>query len=187
MWQIAPNMSAEQFVQAYGQIGWLFACASTRANAVASQRQHIYKLDSEGNKIEDFKHPMNMLLTRPNPYLTGYKLKQLTQLYLDLLGEAFWVIERTRLGEPGELWIVNPAYMYVVPDSEKFIKAWVYKCNGKEIPVAVEDVVHLYYPDPNNPYRGIGPAQAAAVTSIQTIMPTSGTATSSITPQGPTG
>lgn len=163
MWRIAPDMTADQFVEAYGKIGWLFACASTRANAVASQKMRVYKLDSQSNQVEIWKHPLISLLNKPNPYLTGYKLKQLTQLFLDLLGESFWIIERNRLGEPAEIWVVNPANMWVIPDKENFIKAWVYKSNGEEIPIDPDDVIHLYYPDPKNPYRGIGPAQAAAI------------------------
>ncbi len=160
--EVPPTMSATEYVKAYGQIGWLYACVSTRAAAVASTAMHLYKLDAKSNQTEIFDHPALRLLRKPNPFLTGYKLRLLTQIYMDLTGEAFWVVERDRAGRPWEIWPVNPAYMVAVPDKEDHIKAWVYKSGSERIPIDATDVVHLFYPDPANPYRGIGPAQAAA-------------------------
>ena len=161
--QIPPIMTTDQYVKAYGEIGWLYACCTKRAEGVASANMHLYRLDSQSDRVELFDHPLVRLLIKPNPHMTGYKLDMLTQLYLDLAGESFWVVERDRRGQPMEIWAVNPAYMWVYPDRENFIKGWAYRCGGDNIPIDPADVIHFYYPDPSNPYRGIGPAQAAGV------------------------
>lgn len=163
MTQLPPSMTTDQYVKAYGEIGWLYACATKRAEGVASANMHLYRLDRQSDRTELFDHPLVKLLNRPNPHTTGYKLDMLTSLYMDLTGEAFWIVERDRHGQPVELWSANPAYMWVYPDREEFIRGWAYRCGSDNIPIAPEDVIHFYFPNPNNPYRGIGPAQAAGV------------------------
>lgn len=163
MTTVPPMMEANDYVQSYGQIGWLYACVTKRADAVASASMHLYRLDGESNRTEIFSHPLLQLLNKPNPYMTGYKLDMLTGIYMDLIGEAFWVVERDARNNPIELWPVNPAYMWIVPDEEEYIKGWVYRCGSKNVPIDPRDVVHFYFPNPDNPYRGIGPAQAASV------------------------
>lgn len=163
MTSVPPMMEANDYVRSYGQIGWLYACVTKRADAVASTDLHLYRLDGQSNRTEIFDHPLLTLLQKPNPFMTGYKMDMLTGIYMDLVGEAFWVVERDARGNPIELWPVNPAYMWIVPDEEEYIKGWVYRCGAKNIPIDPQDVVHFYFPNPDNPYRGIGPAQAASV------------------------
>lgn len=160
---LPPEMSTTEYVKSYGEVGWLYACVTKRAEAVASANLHLYRLDSDSDQVEVFDHPLLTLLEKPNPHMTGYKLDMLTGLYMDLVGEAFWVVERDARGNPIELWAVNPAYMWVCPDRETFIKGWIYRCGSDNIPIDPADVVHFYFPNPDNPYRGIGPAQAAAI------------------------
>lgn len=161
--QLPPDMSTAELVKSYGEIGWLYACVTKRAEAVASADLHLYRLDSESNQVELFDHPLLKLLEKPNPFTTGYKLDMLTGIFMDLAGEAFWIVERDNRGRPIELWSVNPAYMWVCPDRETFVRGWVYRCGSDNIPIDPADIIHFFFPNPDNPYRGLGPAQAASV------------------------
>jgi HK97 family phage portal protein len=49
-----------------------------------------------------------------------------------------------------------------VPDPDNFLKGWVYTSpDGRErVPLSPDEVIQVKYPDPLDPYRGLGPAQA---------------------------
>ena len=66
-------------------------------------------------------HPLCRLLDRPNPWLTPWELWYLTVVYLELTGNAFWYVApqsvgETRLGTPGEIWIIPTPWVRIVPD-----------------------------------------------------------------------
>ena len=55
--------------------------------------------------------------------------------------------------------------MEPVPDPETYLKGWVYTSpDGREkVPLDVADVIQVKFPNPMDPYRGLGPAQAVLV------------------------
>ena len=60
--------------------------------------------------------------TDPNPWLTPWELWYLTVVYLELTGNCFWYVAPqsvgdTRLGTPGEIWIIPTPWVRVVPDA----------------------------------------------------------------------
>lgn len=73
MTQLPPNMTTDQYIRAYGEIGWLYACATKRAEGVASANLHLYSLDRKSDRTELFEHRIITLLNKPNPHTTGYK------------------------------------------------------------------------------------------------------------------
>src|SRR6185437_2630226 len=67
------------------------------------------------------QHPLLELLKRPNaggdqPGMCGYDLRWMTQLYLESVGRAYWLIERDGLGIPSQLWLLRPHLVREVPD-----------------------------------------------------------------------
>jgi len=159
---IPPGWTLQRYLMAYGQIGWLYGCVSRIAASVADAQWHLYMVRN-GERKEIDKHPLVAMLKYVNPFQTGQELFELSQMYLDLVGECFWVLNRNRLGIPAEIWIAPPERMAVVPSKEKFIQGYIYQFGGERVPLEVEEVIHIMYPNPANPYRGIGPAQSIAV------------------------
>ena len=80
-----------------------------------------------------------------------------TQTYIDLVGEAFWLIIKDRIGRPAELCAINPNKMKVVPHSKDYIAGYVYVNGHDKIPLEKDEVIHIKLPNPNNPYRGQSP------------------------------
>ena len=80
-----------------------------------------------------------------------------TQTYIDLVGEAFWLVIKDRIGRPAELWAINPNKMKVVPHSKDYIAGYVYVNGHDKIPLEKDEVIHIKLPNPNNPYRGQSP------------------------------
>jgi HK97 family phage portal protein len=116
---------------------------------------------------EVIEHPLLELLQMPTPAgvsLNAFDLWELTQLYLETHGKAYWLLQRDRLGVPRSAWVL-PA-QNVTPKraagSQALIDVFSYRNGGAESDFAAEDVVFFRYPDPRDPYLGgLSPLRAA--------------------------
>ena len=152
------NVTPSDYVSAYGQVGWVFACVSRIASAVAETNWRLYQVnDSTKEREEIISHPVLSLFDFVNEYTTGLEMMEQTQTYIDLVGEAFWLVIKDRIGRPAELWAINPNKMRVVPHSKDYIAGYVYVNGHDKIPLEKDEVIHIKLPNPNNPYRGQSP------------------------------
>ncbi len=161
-WSQPIARNTEGYLKAFGEVGWLYASVSRIGQAVADAQWHLYRTGS-GERKEIDKHPLIDLLNYVNPFQTGHELFELSQINLDLVGECFWIVNRNRAGIPGEIWCVPPNRMKVVPSDEKFIAGYVYEWGNQRVPLDTSQVICFKYPNPNNLYRGLGPAQSISV------------------------
>lgn len=161
-----PLRKAEDYLKAYN--GYTYTAVSSIADAVASIQLHLFKrkFTKKGADADEiFEHEALSLLYYSNPQMTYYDLIEATQVYLDLVGEAFWIILRDG-GVPAELWPVRPDWMSIKPSATEVVDSYTYNPGGnttRGIKFAKEDVVHFKYFNPMNPYRGKGSVQAAAM------------------------
>lgn len=155
---IPPKLTTEEYLKEYGQIGWLYASVSKISQNVADTEWKAYTKD--GKPVEN-SMALQRLLT-PNPFYSLYEILELTSMYLDLTGKAFWYLAKDRLGRVSEIWVISPTYMYIVPDFQKHIKNYVYRDGVNDVPLDPNEVIFFNYPDPTNPYNGNSPAKAVA-------------------------
>ncbi len=118
---------------------------------------------------EDFEeleeHPLLDLLQNVNDQENSYEMKALTCTMLDLTGDGYWYVERDKMGVPNKMFVLRSQWVKIVPDKEKFIGEYIYGVNqfGQEaIHIPPENVIHFKYPNPTDPWYGMGPVQAAA-------------------------
>jgi HK97 family phage portal protein len=98
-------------------------------------------------------HPLLTMLSRPNPMMTGGTARRLTSVYLDVPGEAPWILERSARGEPVQMYPVPPHWLTRTPASGP----WTFSGGGATWSVSREDVLWLRDVDPANPFgRGAG-------------------------------
>lgn len=180
---------ARALVTRYKDLPWLMAVAGRVSRATASQRWALYyKSGAAGKAVPDKKvtrmttatrhktleqgmssgayvevetHPLLDMLERGNDALSGKQVIELTTLYLDVVGECFWLIERGVLNVPFQIWPIPAHWMErtPTPDDPYYnvqIGSW-----REKIPLT--EVVYFRNPNPSNPYgRGIGLAAALA-------------------------
>lgn len=159
MMLLPPDLNSQAYLNLYGEVGYIFACINTRANAIADTEWLAE--DTKGNKKE--KSLALELLKRPNPFTSQYELFNMTSKYLDTIGQSFWYIARDgKYGIPREIWCINPSYVYIVPDKNNYIKGYVYKCGADNIPLDVDDILMFSNSNPANPYTGVSPLKALA-------------------------
>lgn len=159
---IPPGWNYQAYLNAYGEIGWLFGAVSLIANSVAASEWALYERRGKGEYEEIDEHPLIDLWDHVNPFQTRYQFLLQIETYIQLVGEAFIVLEFNGLGIPGEMWAAPPGYMKIMPSAEKYISHYEYERGNIKVTLAIPEVIHIFNPNPANPYRGIGAAKAIA-------------------------
>lgn len=164
---LMPKTKSSKYLKA--ATGWVYGCVGVIADEVAGIQLHLMKVDKKGDQVEVDDHEALDLIYRANNAMTRFDLIQLTFQYLELTGEAPWYISFGKGGKPDQIILLRPDRLTVVPGREgEMIGGYKYSVYGEggrqEIPLEPEEVVHLKYSDPDNPLRGKGPLQAAAIT-----------------------
>lgn len=105
---------------------------------------------------EVLDHPLLTLLQQVNPVFNAFDLWELTTLYQEVHGSAYWYLNVDALGVPREIWPLPS--QNVTPwrdaDSPNLVDAYVYRTGSKEQRFSPREVIHFRYPDPRNPYTG---------------------------------
>lgn len=166
------------YMRAYGSSGTVFSIVSTLARQTAKQQWHLYRQAPQdgrrryttGDKGSDqrtevIKHLAISLWNKPNPFMSGFQVRELAQTYLDLTGEGYLIVQRDgRATFPTGLWPVRPDRMEPIPSREKYLAGYVYRGpNGELVPLQPDEVIMIKYPNPFDPYHGLGPIQSILV------------------------
>lgn len=104
-------------------------------------------------------HPALEVLACPNPFMTGRAALQVTQTWLDIKGEAFWLLDFGPDGMPQGYLPVPPHWVTQCPtDSQPFFRI---SFSGLQVQLPPKAVIWFRDPDPENPYgRGTGVAES---------------------------
>lgn len=130
---------------------WIYIILTTIYGRTSTVPWNLF-VQRAGNELEQlnnqFEHPLHKLLVKPNPFMTGTFFQQYIQMSLDLTGMAFvWKI-KNGLRRPAELWPLNVAeFVDFIPGetTKDFIKGYSFTT----MDFAREDIIYLYYPNPN--------------------------------------
>jgi hypothetical protein len=159
-----------------------YSCASLNASVCAKQEPRLYVITRANDtppkcrtqKVSNTKlkllwmqpstatieevveHPLLDLLRNVNPYLNGYDLLELTTLYQEVTGHAFWYLQRNGFGLPTSIWplashCVNPIRHR---GSDRPIDGYQITSSAGTSFFEPEEIIHFRYPDPRDPYLG---------------------------------
>lgn len=156
----APD--AQRAFDAHGSVGTLFAIVDQISAAVSKTEWHLYRKTSVRDKKrrqEVMNHAFMMVWDKPNPFYTGMIFRRTLQMHLDLTGECFIVLYKVG-NIIVEMWPVRPDRMSPIKHPTKYMTGWVYTGpDGEEVPLTLDQVIQIKYPNPDDPYRGRGPVQ----------------------------
>lgn len=177
-----PKRGTAEMLAAYNTMPWLRAVVNKVSRSVASSSWELYIVQQNGRAVHNRKaqfgdfatrkaamksagantienHPFLDLMENPNPFFVGIAARQLVQIYLDLVGEAFLLKERNGAGMPIALWPIPPTWVEATPTpGNPFFR--LNAPNRVEIPET--EIVWISEPDPANPY-GRGSSTAGAL------------------------
>lgn len=168
----AGGMQAQ--MQAVGRVGTLFSIVDRIITAYSQVEWRLYRVPKDGRRryesgttgtqdprVEVTRHPALDLWRRPNPFFFGSAFRESAQQHEELTGEQYWIIVKNKVNLPQELWFVRPDRMEPVADATNFLAGYIYHGpGGEDVPLAVEDVIFLRRPHPEDPYRGLGAVQS---------------------------
>src|SRR5712692_2224971 len=160
-----PRRRREEYLKGYSELPWLRAIVHRVAFSVAAQPWNLYVQRPNGKKEKyEQPHPLRTMLTDGIPgVLSGFNIVMLTQMWWDLVGDAFWVLRRNNAGVPVEAWPIPPHWVLAIP-YQITPNDQVYRIqlpNGTQAMVPSSEVVWFKDVDPLNPYmRGTSTAVA---------------------------
>ena len=167
---LLDSTTTDSQLRTFESIPALFACVSELAEATGQVEWCLYRSAPSGvdeDRVEITNaaggHAALDQWEQPNPYMDRTFFVTLAQMHMELAGEAFLVIgtDRRAPGLPLSLWPVIPSMMTVVPHPTKFLAGYVYNSpDGERVPFQPDEVIHLKYPNPRDPYRGLSPVTA---------------------------
>lgn len=142
---------------------WVYACVRKLAQSVSSVPWLVYRDNPDGEDERIPNHPLEKLLRRPNPYMSGQDLFETLAAHLHLAGNHYWGILETR-GKPAEIIVIQPQYIKPVPSSTNYLEAYEIMIDGQPRRVDPREILHFMFIDPGNPWVGLAPLEAAART-----------------------
>ncbi len=108
-------------------------------------------------------HPLLTLLKQVNPIHNQFDLWELTTLYQEVHGCAYWHVERDVLGMPAEIWILPSQNVTAMraADSPNLVDYYEYRAGARVQQFRPDECIHFRYPSPRDPYTsGLSPLQA---------------------------
>ncbi len=157
-----PPLRTEDYLKAAR--GWVYSCVAAISDEIAAINLILYKRTKKGlTEIDD--HALLDLLYRVNDFTTKFDHWWLTQQYLELTGEAPWLLSRGGDGLPIAMYLLRPDKLTIKFDKENIIGSYIYEITPQHKEVfKAEDIIMLKYPNAIRPFRGKGTLEAAAET-----------------------
>lgn len=144
-------------VDAYQLHPFVYSAVNIIATNFAQVMYEFWFKNSEGEWVVDEEHPFRRLLELPNPYQSGYDLRELSAISLEMTGNCYWSLERDkRTNEPNEIWLLPSHMVKVVSDSSTPFSKYIYTVDGKDIVYQYEDIIHFQYSNPKSMVYGQG-------------------------------
>lgn len=112
---------------------------------------------------EILDHPLLTLLSQVNPVHNAFDLFELTTLYQEVHGSAYWLLNFGPLGIPDQIWILPSQNVAPKrdPSSPALVDYYEYRSGSRLQKFPADQVIHFRYPDPRNPYTsGLSPLRA---------------------------
>lgn len=165
----------ERMEKMYGLSSWVYICCRKKARDLSSAPLLVLqKAGDDKEKPVDRTHPLADLLRSVNPWMTPGQLLRITSIYLDLTGNAFWLLFR---GGPGgqvtEIYPVNPFSVSIYGNKDSIVDHYTVWNFGKEYPFRaykpdqVGDILHFRLENPTSDLDsalpsvwGVGPLEA---------------------------
>ncbi len=162
-WARPPSRNTREWLETFWTSPRL-AVVDRIASDIANVPGHLFQINRDGTETELTSHPFLDFMNEPNPLyeMTSAALWRLHEIYLMLVGESFFLIERDANDKPIELWNVPPRWVSMTP----YLGSPYYTImspGGLTMTVPVDDIFVMKQLNPLDPFmRGLGIAESIA-------------------------
>lgn len=143
--------------------GWVYACSRAIAEELAKTQFKLMEIGSDDGEEEVRQHELLDLLAKPSPFMTGWELLHMLAAHLEACGNAYWYLSgvKDENGIPDMIVPLVPRYIKMLKAPlPTFCTGYEYKIDGKTTTYKPYEILHFRYPNPNDPYEGMGTVQA---------------------------
>lgn len=162
-WARPPSLNTAQWLDMFSKSPRL-AVVDRIASDLATISGKLLKVEEDGTETEITSHRFLDFMEQPNPLyeMTSSAIWRLHEIYLMLVGESFFLIERDERNRPVELWNVPPHWVKMTP----YLGSPTYTIvspGGLTMQVPVDDMFVMKQLNPLDPFlRGLGIAESIA-------------------------
>ena len=162
-WTRPPSLNTAQWLDMFSKSPRL-AVVDRIASDLATISGKLLKVEEDGTETEITSHRFLDFMEQPNPLyeMTSSAIWRLHEIYLMLVGESFFLIERDERNRPVELWNVPPHWVKMTP----YLGSPTYTIvspGGLTMQVPVDDMFVMKQLNPLDPFlRGLGIAESIA-------------------------
>lgn len=136
----------------------------TRTLTLPERRSLTRQVKSVERIEEVLTHPLLELFRAVNPTHNSHDLWELTTLYQEVHGSAYWQLTFDALGLPESIWVLPSQHVVArrAEDSTELVDYYEVRARQGEARLSPSEVIHFRYPDPRDPYGvGLSPLRAA--------------------------
>ncbi len=171
MGQVNHPADYTSFLNCYQGVPWIYSTDYLIASCVSAQPLRFFTVNADGDEEELSQGEVYDLFQNPNPFDSIRSLIELTALYTELTGNAYWEKAGMVGGLPVALFNIEPNFMFIEPDPVKKIKSYKYdRGDGTKVVIyQPEEIVHFKYANPCNPFYGLSqtkPLQNTIITEL---------------------
>jgi HK97 family phage portal protein len=143
--------------------GWTFAAVNAIASEVANIQLRLYQVQGDDHE-EATNHPLLDLLDGVNERMTGIEFKYTMMAHLELTGNFYCLLDGVtdEKTPPRALYPLNPGSVRVKLDKSSFpykLSHYEFTIDGNIYSFQPYQILHIKYPDPSDPFVGIGVPQ----------------------------
>lgn len=164
IWRTTKKIDPVKSLEAY--TGFVYAAIRAIAVDVASIDFRLFRVKKDTDE-EIYEHEVLDLLGAVNDYQTGLELLYATAAHLEAVGNAYWFLEnvKSESSKPLAIHLMIPSKVKVIVNRDDFpsrVTGYEYRLQTYKKVFKPHEVIHFKYPDPNDPYEGIGTVQSIA-------------------------
>ena len=162
----------DSLVRAYESHVWVYNCVKAIATNLASIPilPYIQKVvNKKPSWVVNEKHELRALIDKPNPYMSGYNLREYTAAAMELTGNAYWFLEDMGTEAIKEIWPLLPDQVKPVAAADKMISHYVYRVGMADINLPYDRVIHFRFMNPQSFIYGQGALSAAKISVMTDI------------------
>jgi HK97 family phage portal protein len=127
-------------------------------------RKYLPARVTKAARLEEvLDHPLLTLFEQVNPVHNAFDLWELTTLYQEVHGSAYWLLDFDDLDIPKRIWILPTQNVTPKrePNSPNLVDYFDYRSGATSARYTPDRIIHFRYPDPRNPYTaGLSPLRA---------------------------
>src|ERR1700722_15288809 len=154
----AKSVSPQKAMASFN--GWTFAAVNAIASEVSNIQLRLYQVKGDDHEERE-DHPLLTLLDGANERMTGIELKYVTMSHLELTGNCYWLLDgvNSDTDKPRAIYPLNPGSVRLHLQKDVFpykLDHYTFTIDNKIIRFEPYQILHIKYPDPNDPFVGIG-------------------------------